>query len=41
MATHTIEQIDRAIDRMYDNALKLGIIGDRSEESAAVFHTQA
>ena len=41
MATHTQEQIDRAIDHMYENALKMGIIGDRSEESAAVFQTQA
>ena len=40
MATHTQEQIDRAIDRMYDNAVKLGIIGDRSEEPVEVFHTQ-
>ncbi len=40
MATHTQEQIDRAIDRMYDNAMKLGIIGDRSEEPVEVFHTQ-
>jgi len=42
MATHTTEQIDRAIDRMYDNALKLGIVGsDRSEAPAEVFQTQA
>jgi 8-amino-7-oxononanoate synthase len=41
MATHSQEQIDRAIDRMYDNAIKLGIISDRSEEPAEIFQTQA
>jgi 8-amino-7-oxononanoate synthase len=32
MATHTFEQIDRAIDRMYDNAVQLGIVGGSREE---------
>ncbi len=41
MATHSIEQLDRAIDRMYDNAVKLGIVGDRQEEPVGVFQTQA
>lgn len=34
MATHTIEQIDRAIERMYENALKLGILSSQEEEPA-------
>jgi 8-amino-7-oxononanoate synthase len=34
MATHTFEQIDRAVDAMYDNAVKLGIL--ENEEKAVL-----
>ena len=36
MATHTQEQIDRAIDRMYEHAVKLGIVGDQQEEPETI-----
>ncbi|MCB0527284.1 MAG: pyridoxal phosphate-dependent aminotransferase family protein [Saprospiraceae bacterium] len=38
MATHTIEQIDRAIERMYEIAVSLGILGSQEEEAVAADH---
>ncbi len=35
MATHSREQINRAIDIMYEGALKLGILGNAEEESVS------
>ncbi|MBP6825379.1 MAG: pyridoxal phosphate-dependent aminotransferase family protein [Saprospiraceae bacterium] len=38
MATHSIEQIDRAIERMYEIGVQLGILGSQETEPVAADH---